>query len=138
MRERKEDIPVLVNFFMEKKCKEFGIPTKRILPSAMELLLSYKWPGNVRELEWTISRLILLVDEDIITPNSVSSILNLEKQVSFPKRKTLKEMRVEWEREYIKQVLIANNWNIKKAAEELGIERTNLYRKIKMLGIEKD
>jgi two-component system nitrogen regulation response regulator NtrX len=138
LRDRKEDIPVLVNFFMEKKCREYGISPKKILPSAMELLISYRWPGNVRELEWTITRLILLVDEDIVTPTSIASVLNIERHRLHQRRKTLREMRDEWEREYIKQVLMANNWNIKKAAEQLGIERTNLYRKMKSLGIKRE
>jgi two-component system nitrogen regulation response regulator NtrX len=137
LRERKEDIPLLVDFFMERKCEEYGVPIKRVLPSAMNLFLQYEWPGNVRELEWTISRLVLFVDEEIITPIEVAKVLRLKKPL-IKKKKKLKELREEWEREYIKQVLIANNWNIKRTAEELGIERTNLYRKMRSLGIRKE
>jgi len=140
LRERVDDIPELVSEFLD----EFSIDTKeepRLLsPDAMELLKKYGWPGNVRELKNLIERMAIMcpgetVDaKDIPAPFNTSRIEEgkLESFVSFD---TLKEAREIFEKSFIASKLKQFGGNISKTAEAIGVERSNLHKKIKAYGL---
>lgn len=138
LRERKEDIPLLVEHYIEHFCKEHGVIRKQITARAMNQLVNYPWPGNVRELKNFVEKLIVLVEETHVKPRDVSSILggySRTKAKSAPPV-TLKQAREEFERGFIRDRLVANNWNVTYAAKAMGIPRTYLHKKIKKFGIK--
>jgi two-component system nitrogen regulation response regulator NtrX len=138
LRERKEDIAELAEHFVREFCQEYGRREKRIGKDALELLQEYPWPGNVRELKNLIERLVIMVPSETITAKAVSSLLHpplfLETGEAMEEG-TLRAARERFERDYILSRLRQNNWNISKTAEKLGIERSNLHRKLKAYGI---
>ena len=129
LRERKEDIPYLVDHFIEKFNLKMGKKILRASEEAIQILLSYYWPGNIRELEHAIEHAMVICDTDIIEPRHLPENLT-KKKYSF---KTLRAM----ERDYICSVLSASSWNISKAARLLGLNRTTLYHKIKTYNLKK-
>jgi two-component system response regulator AtoC len=128
LRERKEDIPLLANHFLQKFSEENHKNISHISPEALEILIQYSWPGNVRELEHTIERAVILSPYPIILPEDLPrKIFEKTKgaKIPFPEESLpLKEI----ERRYVLKVLQETNGNKKKAAEILGIDRTTLYR----------
>jgi DNA-binding NtrC family response regulator len=128
LRERKEDIPLLVEYFLQKVGN--GVK-KELTPEAMKALMSYDYPGNVRELFNILERGLLLSTGNKIQKEDLFGCLPREEE---PKKiYTLEEM----EKRYIKQVLEAVQWNKTKAAELLGISVRNLYRKIEEYQLKK-
>jgi two-component system nitrogen regulation response regulator NtrX len=138
LRERKEDIPILIEHFIRNNCEEHGIPPKEITPRAMNRLQNYSWPGNVRELRNTVEKLIVFVEHDKIKPYDISSVMsNRTKSEPISKKSsTLKDAKLEFEKELIRKRLIANDWNITKTARTLDIPRTYLHTKINKFGIK--
>jgi len=144
LRERKEDIPLLVRHFLQQLSAEQGLKLKTMTDEAMVLLTRYDWPGNVRELRNQVERLVIMSPEARITEDEVANSLADQIPVeafhhpndSGPR--SLREARSEFERRLILQRLRENQWNISKTAEDLKIERTHLHRKIKLLGIQED
>ena len=137
LRERIEDIPLLVSYFLTKFSVENGGREKRISQSAIKLLQSYQWPGNVRELKNLIERLVIMVPSDTIEASDLpSSLLEHSKSIQLSPME-LKKARNDFERDFIIQTLESCNWNITEASQKLGIERTNLHRKIKQYNINK-
>jgi two-component system nitrogen regulation response regulator NtrX len=137
LQQRVEDIPLLVAYFLTKFSVENGAKEKRISQSAMKTLQSYQWPGNVRELKNLIERLVIMVASDTIEPSDLpSNIFEHPKSIQSSQME-LKKARNEFERDFILQILQANDWNISEAAQKLGIERTNLHRKIRQYKITK-
>jgi len=138
LRERKQDIALLVDHFLSEFSREYGRREKKVSGEAMELLANYSWPGNVRELKNLIERLIIMVGSQTISCADIKSSL---RPASFTeggdalKEDTLRSAREQFEKEYILEGLRANNWNISRTAEKLGIERSNLHRKLKAYGI---
>jgi len=138
LRERKQDIALLVDHFLSEFSQEYGRREKKVSGEAMELLANYSWPGNVRELKNLIERLIIMVGSQTISCADIKSSL---RPASFTeggdalKEDTLRSAREQFEKEYILEGLRANNWNISRTAEKLGIERSNLHRKLKAYGI---
>ena len=143
LRERAEDIPLLVGHFLEYFCSKESRGIKTMSPNALANLKSYNWPGNVRELKNIIERLV------IMTPDQIISESNLPESIagkSAPTGKgmtfstvdfaTYKEAKEEFERDFIIQKLEENDWNISRTAEAIEIERSNLHRKIKSFGID--
>jgi DNA-binding NtrC family response regulator len=130
LRKRKEDIPLLANYFLEKYSRLKEKKVKSISPKAMELLLSYDWPGNIRELENVIERAIVLEEGKLITPGDLPSHIQ-KKRRSPVKIKTLYEV----EKEHIIKALEENEGNKTKTAISLGIPRRTLYEKIKKYNI---
>ncbi len=134
LRERIEDIPALVEHFLEQFASEYGQQSKKIAPEAIRLLQKHTWPGNIREMKNVLERLV------IMTPSRTIS----EKDLSMPDTagsdyfsfKTLKDAREFFERDFIIKKLEENSWNISKTAELLDIERSNLHRKIKAYDIK--
>lgn len=138
LRERKEDIPLLVEHFVEHFCNEHGVIRKQITTRAMSQLVGYPWPGNVRELKNFVEKLIVLVEETHVQPRDVSSILGgySRAKVKSAPPLTLKQAREEFERGFIRERLVANNWNVTYAAKAIGIPRTYLHKKIRKFGIK--
>ena len=135
LRERKEDIPILVEYFLESLAIEYGKHPKKIIPETLKGLQSYDWPGNVRELKNVIERLVIMTPSDIITSKNLFTPGEHEDSDYF-RYKTLKDARDAFEKDYIIKKLEENNWNISKTAEVLDVERSNLHRKIKAYGIK--
>jgi two-component system nitrogen regulation response regulator NtrX len=139
LREHQEDIPLLARYFLQSFCQEYGKPEKDLSPEAMELLVEYQWPGNVRELRNVIERLAIMVAAKTIQPLDLASSLRrggLRREVWPTPDGTLRDARSRFEREFILRRLEESQWNVTKAAERLGIERSNLHRKIRAYGIE--
>ena len=138
LRERKEDIPLLVEHFIRIFSLENGKRPKTVSVEALAYFLSYDWPGNVRELRNMVERLVIMSPRDVIGPEDLPPPLR-PKVPALPeeqiKEKSLKEAREGFERAYILAELRAQDWNMTRTAERLGIERTHLYRKLKAYGI---
>ena len=142
LRDRREDIPLLADHFMVEFAREYGRRVKTLEASATSGLQSYGWPGNVRELKNVIERLVIMVPRDTI---AARDLLFLEgpgvaagapsPDAGHPGALTLQEARQHFEREYILRVLAEQQGNISRTAEVLGVERSNLYRKMRSLGI---
>lgn len=129
LREKKEDIPALVEYFLEYFALEYRQKPKKITPEALKKLEGYDWPGNIRELRNMIERLVIMTPAQVITPKNI--ILGESTRSDYFSLTTLKESREAFEKEFITRKLEENNWNISKTAETLDIERSNLHRKIK-------
>ncbi|MFH0888951.1 MAG: sigma 54-interacting transcriptional regulator [Planctomycetota bacterium] len=141
LRERREDIPLLVNHFLEKIAGDTNTRKKSINAEALRLLNSYNWPGNVRELENEIKRICALnADTVMITSQMVTSHLGvvMKERVTkeMGKDKSLKEQIEELERESIIDALKKSGYNKTLCAKMLRLNTRDLYRKIKRLGIE--
>ncbi len=135
LRERIEDIPLLANFFIEKFAAEKRVEKKEITNEAMNILMSYSWPGNVRELQNLIERLMIMVPDDKILPKHIPYPVNK----TTPKEEallSLKDAKERFEKDYIEKALKITHWNVSQAARLLGIERSNLHKKINKYQIE--
>lgn len=137
LRERKEDIPLLVDYFIKTISEEYGQRPKEITPEAIRRLQNHEWPGNVRELRNTLERLLIMTQSAVITEKDINLGDGVE-MASYFSYRTLKEARDAFERDFIMKKLKENNWNISKTAEQLDIERSNLHRKIKTYNIAQD
>lgn len=139
LRERKTDIPILVEHFIAEFCLENNKEMKKISPEAMDLLISYSWPGNVRELKNVVERMVIMTRGPMIeardVPDPVREQPKAPPEFSFFEFNLLKDARREFERRFIMKKLMENEENISKTAELIGIERSNLHRKIKSYGI---
>lgn len=139
LRERKEDIPILANEFLQRFAKEQNLEEKKITPEAMEILVNYSWPGNVRELRNIIERLVIMTRESVITREDVTR--SLKGATSPPTDLTdlfnldLKEAKEKFEQQYLAHKLAQFGENISRTAEAIGIERKYLHRKLKNLKI---
>lgn len=131
LRDRKEDIPLLVCKFRDLLALEKGLPYKVFSPEALNILIEHNWPGNVRQLHDTVESLVVLTDSELILPDDV--IANLETHDSAPdgSANTLQEKLKTFERTLIIQALVETGGNISEAANVLGVERSNLSKKIK-------
>jgi two-component system nitrogen regulation response regulator NtrX len=134
LRERKSDIPLLVEYFLKQLARQLGQKKKRVSKSTLRYLMDYSWPGNVRELKNTIERYVIMTPSDTIDIKEIQSFKGIKPD--YLSYKTLREAREKFEKDFILKKLQGNNWNVSKTAEELEIERSNLHRKIKALGIE--
>lgn len=139
LKERREDIPQLVRYFIETFSSENGIKPKEITPEVMKLFQDYDWPGNIRELKNAVERLIIMVPSNIITKEDVD-VLGMfrhetSKEYDYFSYKTLKDAREAFEKDFIIKKLQENNWNVSKTAEAIDVERSNLHKKIKAYGI---
>ncbi len=139
LRERQEDIPILARYFLQSFCQEHGKPEQDLSPEAMQLLVDYHWPGNVRELRNVIERMVIMVAAKTIQPLDLLPSLRRDgprREVWPTPDGTLREARSRFEREFILRRLEENQWNVTRTAERLGIERSNLHRKMRAYGIE--
>ena len=136
LRNRKEDIPLLVQHFIEQFCRENGKPIKKVSPEAISVLEKHDWPGNVRELRNIVERLIIMVDSDTITGTHVLSAIQIgRQQIDNNGAKSLKEMMDEYEKKIVLSELETNDNNVSQTAKNLDVDRANLYRKLRAWGV---
>lgn len=138
LRERREDIPALTRHFVAEFSEENGKKPKELVPAALERLVAYHWPGNVRELKNIIERLVIMVPservevKDLPPPLQQNGGSHFDLLGNFP---SLAAARGAYESQYIQRKLRENAGNVSKTAEALKLERSNLYRKMKLYGI---
>ncbi|MCG8606359.1 sigma-54 dependent transcriptional regulator, partial [bacterium] len=142
LRQRREDIPVLIDYFIEAYSHENGTRTKKVSEEAMEALRLYDWPGNIREVKNIVERLMIMCSSDLIEvddlPRQIQSNAS-QRPFTMASGLRLKDLKEKVERDYIESTLKKNGWNISQAAKELDVDRTNLHKKIKYYGLsEKD
>lgn len=136
LRQRREDIPVLAMYFLKELCRSHQIPLKTLTRPAITLLSALPWRGNAPELRSLLERLVLLVPQGLIRIEDVLAHTQLEGTLSpsgFDA--TLRHARARFERDYIAAVLQHQHGRIAEAAKVLGIQRTNLYRKMRRLNL---
>jgi len=134
LRERKEDIPLLADHFLRKYSVENAKNVNRISEEAMSLLVRHGWPGNVRELENAIERAVVVSKVSRIEPQDLpASVTKIRTDMLVTPHGSLAEI----ERHHIISVLQRNDWQIKKSAQELRIDRSTLYAKMKKYSIKK-
>ncbi|HOF13858.1 MAG TPA: sigma-54 dependent transcriptional regulator [Spirochaetota bacterium] len=140
LSERKDDIPLLVDYFLEKFAREHGLGVKQMSDSAMHFMANYAWPGNVRELKNVIERLTIMVPSEVIELDDIKKhIESYDYEDTIVKdSSSLKKAREQFEKEYIIKALKQFDKNISATAKSLGIERTNLHRKIRQYHINVD
>jgi two-component system nitrogen regulation response regulator NtrX len=139
LRDRRQDIPLLVNYFLGEFTAAYGRKPKELTDEAYEALQEYSWPGNVRELKNLIERIVIMnpqvrVDVRHLPLPPARKAADADRR-ALPQFATLQEARNAYEREYILRKLEESNGNVTRTAEILGLERSNLYRKMKALGI---
>jgi transcriptional regulator with PAS, ATPase and Fis domain len=142
LRDRKEDIPLLVEHFVAKGCEEKGLPVKRLAKRAMEKIFDYSWPGNVRELQNEMERLLVLSGEEpVIAVEGLSPRIREfgehTKVQGVRVAGKLKDALEELEKSMIKEGLKRTNWNKSRLAKELGISRAGLIMKVEKYGLDK-
>jgi two-component system nitrogen regulation response regulator NtrX len=142
LRERKDDIPHLVNYFIEQLSRERKRPLIEISSAAMEILMQHDWPGNIRELRNLIEKIMVLSNANSISAKEMGEFLTDTRMGSGvspqnPRGTTLSKIRKKTEREAILASLSVNQWNYEKSAWELGISRATLFNKIKELNIKR-
>ena len=142
LRERKEDIPILAKYFLNKFSFEHNGYSKEITEKALTLLKKHEWQGNVRELKNLMERLVILVEDDVIEEKHVRKFLltSSEENINdcnnlIDMYDNLSECTKAFEKMFIEKKIIKNNGNITKTTESIGITRRNLYRKMKALNI---
>jgi two-component system nitrogen regulation response regulator GlnG len=161
LRERREDVPSLVDYFLERACAEMDMPAKRCAPEALELLCNHSWPGNVRELENTIKRAVILSSDPLLTPYDFSGLNEHQTTINAAPQEQSLEALVEAklrtafygiekldkgdiydrvleqvERPLIRYTLEKTRGNQVRTADILGINRNTLRKKITELGIQ--
>jgi len=138
LRDRQGDIPMLAEHFIAVFAAEAGKRPKRLAPEAAARLQQYSWPGNVRELQNVIARLLIFVAGDTITAQDLG-FLGRDGVPETPIQQgpvvPLSEARDQFEKDYILQTLAAQQGNMSRTAEVLGVERSNLYKKLRAFGI---
>jgi two-component system nitrogen regulation response regulator NtrX len=137
LRARREDVPLLAEHYLRLASVENGLKPKRLTPRATEFLAQLPWRGNVREVRNLMERLAVIVSRDAVTHRDVMDALHMTAPPSADDGAPLplRVARSRFERQYILERLSANRGNLGNTARDLGIERTNLYRKMKQLGI---
>jgi DNA-binding NtrC family response regulator len=139
LRTRREDVPGLVEHFLEQVCESNDRRTKRVAAGAMTLIMQHDWPGNVRELKNVVERLVILTgDVDVIGESDVMEALPRVKSVKggFARGTPFKDLVAASEREIILAALEANDHHVSNTARELQLERSHLYKKMRSLGID--
>ena len=137
LRVRREDVPLLAEHYLRLASVENGLKPKRLTPRATEFLAQLPWRGNVRELRNVMERLAVIVSRDAVTHRDVMDALHMTAPPTADDGAPLplRVARSRFERQYILERLSANRGNLGNTARDLGIERTNLYRKMKQLGV---
>ncbi len=139
LRERCEDIPLLINDFIHEFVRKHKRPKKTVSDEVIRYLMDYQWPGNVRELKNVVERMIIMATSEVITSEDIPDEI---RGVSRPIKKSpfafesLKEARDGFESSFIERKLKEFDGNISKTATSIGIERSHLHRKIKELGVD--
>lgn len=157
LRDRREDIPLLLDHFIKKEARRMGVSPKRLTKESMEILLDYPWRGNVRELENFVKHILVVVDGDWITPGDLFAYLEMHGIPSFSTHGEAPPSKGEaipvsppslsalldgytWEgleKVYVLHLLEKNKWHITRAAKEAGVNRSTFDSRMKKLGIRK-
>ncbi|MFO7866070.1 MAG: sigma-54 dependent transcriptional regulator [Candidatus Aminicenantes bacterium] len=139
LRERKEDIPLLIEYFLEFYSMESGKKQKTMTSEAMQAFINYSWPGNVSELSNVIERFVIMIKEPEINTSHLYLLVEPRESQFLPgfnAGPSLKSVRDNFEREYIHKTLVENNWDLSKTATDLKITTNELESDIKRLGIQ--
>jgi len=139
--ERKNDIPLLADRFVKEICEDYGMPIKKITPSAIESLMQFDYTGNIRELRNIIERLVILSSEKI-TDEDVSNFVSNAVSAKSPKMlfdqfEKFQDFKEYIERMFIEDKLKKNSWNVSKTADLLDIQRSHLYNKIEKYDLKR-
>jgi two-component system nitrogen regulation response regulator NtrX len=142
LRDRKEDIPLLARRFLSDFALKEGEEEKTITEEALSVLMGHNWPGNVRELKNIVERVVIMTPSKVITGNDIPPLGKDvpsdqigEKEADFETAESLRVAKMDFEKVYIMKKLEENDGNISKTAESIGLERSNLHRKIKSYGL---
>ncbi len=138
LRARKGDLRSLAEFLLQKICATHGLPPLTFAPEVWPLLENHHWPGNVRELQNVIERAAVFAASEVITSEQLIAAMATTSLPNAPKThaQTLHEARAQFERDFILQKLNAHEWKMQEAAGELGIQRSHLWKKMKLYGIK--
>ncbi|MBV9216337.1 MAG: sigma-54-dependent Fis family transcriptional regulator [Acidobacteria bacterium] len=137
LRERLEDIPALVDHFNTRFSAGYGKHKKEFTEDALDRLRSHLWPGNVRELKNIVERVVIMVAKQAISDNDLPDLdAAAEIPASSFRFPTFKEATDAYQREFIQHKLAEFEGNVSKAAEEMGVDRSHLYRRMRNLGIK--
>jgi two-component system nitrogen regulation response regulator NtrX len=136
LRQRREDVPYLANHFLKEICRTGSTPVKTLTRSAVTLLAALPWRGNAPELRALLERLVLLTPHGSIRLEDVLAQVRLDgSEISSGGGTSLREARLRFERDYIAGVVRQHHGRMGEAAAALGIQRTNLYRKLRQLSV---
>lgn len=138
LRERKEDIPLLIEYFLKHFSIEYGKKKKSMSKKAMTAFLNYSWPSNVSELINVIERFVIMVQDEEIKASHLSLLVEPRESQHAPdfnKNRPLKQAAKQFEKEYIHQALMRHNWDLSETASDLKVDRDRLSKIIKKLGI---
>ena len=135
LRERIEDVPLLVEHFNQRFASAYGKKPKRFDPKAIEAMQNYPWPGNVRELRNTIERIVIMHTNHRVVVKDLPAFGDAEPPASSYRFPSFKEASDAYHREFIQRKLDEAEGNVSRAAELMGIDRSHLYRRMRALGI---
>ena len=140
LRDRKEDIPILAAQFVKDFCAKEGVEPKAIAPDAIEVFMEHSWPGNVRELKNIMERLVIMTQGDTIRADDIPPLSKEEQPEeamdTIFMHNSFRKAKMEFEKKFIMKKLQENEGNISKTADSIGLERSNLHRKIKTHSLE--
>jgi two-component system nitrogen regulation response regulator NtrX len=143
LRERSEDVPLLVQHFLATLARENNLRPRRVTPAAMEELQRHRWKGNIRELRNTVERLLIMTAGDAIDVGDLPESVRFDRGQRVPdnggeKPGTLREFKENVERAFLVDKLRESGWNISKTAELIGTPRSNLYKKLEQYHISQE
>jgi len=143
LRERREDIPMLVRHFTDRMAEKEGVPPKEFEPDALRRLQELEWPGNVRELRNTVERLLILSSRERVTVEDVDRLVTGPRAAGglgaeLLQSSTFSDFKERAERAFILQKLRESDWNISETARILEMPRSNLYKKIEKYGLTRE
>ena len=142
LRDHVEDVPELLTYYVAHFVDQEGLPYRHFTTAAQNRLRNYPWPGNIRELKNLVQRLLILGNGDEIGQDEVESTISAAPPArtrdvgAIPLDLPLREAREKFERAYLLQQFKECDGNVARLAERVGMERTNLYRKLRTLGID--
>lgn len=141
LNERKDDIPVLTEHFLNEICGDYGIPVKKIENDAIETMQARNWTGNIRELRNVVERLVIMSEKTITKQDVIDysgpSTKAENKGIDFDKFANLQQLNDYVERSFIENKLDKNSWNTTKTAEDIGLSKKQLEDKLESLGLKK-
>jgi DNA-binding NtrC family response regulator len=144
LRERREDVPVITNYFADRLARRNGLAPKTFTDEALQRLKRYEWRGNVRELNNVIERLLILSRGDTVEADDVDRYIRPAGDSDGPGLALIHEYndftdaRDQFEKIFIQQKLDEHDWNVSQTAKTIGIQRSHLYNKLNKYGIERD
>jgi two-component system nitrogen regulation response regulator NtrX len=142
LRERREDVPLLIRHFADLFSREHNRRPHRFTPAALDYMQKARWKGNVRELKNTVERLLIMTPGDAVDIEDLRDVVRLEAKAPAPDNDkssgTLREFKESAERAFLVGKLRENGWNISKTAEVIGTPRSNLYKKLEQYGIAQE